>query len=553
MSRRSIFTKVLAPLFVVAVVAVGAGALYWTHFRQTSPKQYDVVVVGAGPGGVAASIQAARMGRTVALLEPTDWIGGQMTAAGVGTMDEGSTAARQSGLYAEFLKKVTNYYHAQDKSVGTCYYNTNAVCVDPQVGQKLLRQMLAAESKNLHVYTDTAVTSVAKQGDTVTGVMAGNTYFASKVVIDADEYGDVLALAGANYRLGNGTASQPNDNGCIQNITYTAVIKQYPKGVPANLRFKQPPPGYNSTVAAHFATYLKQNGYGLTVKPNKTVASNRMPMDMLAYAAYRGYPDTANPANYNAFQQDGHTITRTSLDLGNDYPLTGVLSTKYVSDPKYREQVDCQAKLTTLQLAYYIQHDLGQSNWSIANDEGYDTAYAKAHNCAQLNDYKAFEDNMSQEAYVREARRLVGTETLTGNDMVTSWNRKKYYTSYPDSIAVGYYPMDLHQCNEQDTLESAFDSTQDNLRGGPFEVPMGTLIPEKVDGLLAAEKNISVSRMANGSIREQPIAMDTGQAAGALAALAVEHHEQPRAVQASEVQSALRNAHEITAFNQVHS
>ena len=539
-------------LFVIAiaVVVVLAGAIGRAQLQSTQAQNYDVIVAGAGPGGIAASLQAARMGRHVALLEPTDWIGGQIAAAGVSTMDEGSPLARQSGIYAEFLKAVTTYYHNHGKSVGTCYYNINAVCVDPQVGQTILKQMLAAQP-NIHVFTGTEITSVTKSGNTVTGVVAGGKQFNSKVVIDAGEYGDVLALAGANYRLGNGTASKPSNSGCIQNITYTTVIKQYPKGVPSNLRFSKAPQGYSPAVAAHFATYLKQNGYGLTIKPKATVANNRMPMNMTAFAAYRGLPDLANPANYNAFQQDGHTITRTSLNLGNDYPFTGVLSTKYISDRNYRSQVDCQAKLATLQLVYYIQHDLGQSDWSVANDEGYDTSFAHAHNCASLSGYEAFENNMSQESYVREGRRLVGEKTLTGNEMVASWDRKKFYTTYPDTIAVGYYPMDLHQCNEPNTLESAYDNPKDNLRGGPFEVPMGTLIPEKLDGLLAAEKNISVSRMANGSIREQPIAMDTGQAAGALAALAVQHNEQPRAVQASEVQSALRAAHAITAFSQV--
>jgi hypothetical protein len=190
-----------------------------------------------------------------------------------------------------------------------------------------------------------------------------------------------------------------------------------------------------------------------------------------------------------------------------------------------------------------VQHDLGETNWSVADDEGYDTSYNQQHHCANLQGYETFEDQMSQEPYVREGRRLIGTQTLTGNELVYSWQDKKNTPSYPNSIAVGYYPMDLHECYQQNTLEAALDTASDRratFSGGAFEVPMGVLIPEKVDGLLVAEKNISASRLANGAIREQPIAMNIGQAAGTLAALAVQDKMQPRQVKAQSVQATLK-------------
>src|SRR5690606_16376037 len=60
---------------------------------------YDIVVAGAGTGGWAAAVQAARMGRKVLLLEETDWIGGQMAAAAVTSMDEAGPQVRERGIY----------------------------------------------------------------------------------------------------------------------------------------------------------------------------------------------------------------------------------------------------------------------------------------------------------------------------------------------------------------------------------------------------------------------------------------------------------------------
>lgn len=544
------FMKNRLLLLSIGLLLILASTIFLTRFKlthgstiaaQTSGDHYDIVVVGAGPGGIAASIQAARMGKRVALLEPTDWIGGQMTAAGVGTMDEGSVSARKSGLYKDFVTRVRAYYASKHKSVDTCYYETDSLCVDPQVGQLILRQMLQQAGPNLHVFTNTNVTAVSRQGTVVTGVVASGKTISSKVVIDADEYGDILALSGAAYRLGTGTSGSPNSASCVQSITHTAVMKYYPGGVPASLRFKSPPPGYTPAVANSFAAYLKKNG-----EDNSTTKALRN-LSFKSYAGFRGFPDLANPQNYNVEQKDGHVITRTSLNLGNDFPLDGNLSTKYISDPEYRAEATCRAKLLTVQLMYYIQHDLGETNWSVADDEGYNTPYNRAHRCPNLAGYESFEDQMSVEAYTREGRRLIGENTLTGNELVNAWRDPVHAQRYTNSIAVGYYPMDLHDCHAP--LETAFDSPDDlkqKFTGGAFEVPLGALIPQRVDGLLAAEKNISSSRQANGAIREQPISMDVGQAAGALAALAVQQGRQPRAVPYQDVQRALVTAGVVT-------
>ena len=72
-----------------------------------------------------------------------------------------------------------------------------------------------------------------------------------------------------------------------------------------------------------------------------------------------------------------------------------------------------------------------------------------------------------------------------------------------------------------------------------FSVPLGALVPETVDGLVVADKATSVSNVANGTTRLQPVVLLTGQAAGTLAAMAVRQGREPRAVPVREVQRAL--------------
>lgn len=93
---------------------------------------------------------------------------------------------------------------------------------------------------------------------------------------------------------------------------------------------------------------------------------------------------------------------------------------------------------------------------------------------------------------------------------------------FADAIALGDYGNDLHGCSAEENLEHDLEHDGDRVgdRGlatGPFQIPMGVLIPHEVDGLLLAEKNISQSRLANGATRLQPSTMVVGQASGALA------------------------------------
>jgi hypothetical protein len=143
--------------------------------------------------------------------------------------------------------------------------------------------------------------------------------------------------------------------------------------------------------------------------------------------------------------------------------------------------------------------------------------------------------HLPQHPYVRECRRIIGVQTLTAHDLGRFENAKHVRTS----VAMGDYFMDLDHGKTAHAIEPELDSGELPKGGGPFQVPFEVFIPEKIDGFVPAEKNISQSRIANGATRLQPITMLTGQAAGTIAALAVKQGVQPRALKPIQVQLAL--------------
>lgn len=521
---------------------------------------YDVVVVGAGTGGVMAAIQAARLGVKVALIEETDWIGGQATAAGVASTDGGYYGG--SGLFTEFKNKIINYYQSRGKSPKTCWA---APCYEPSVARQILNEMIAEARKftstsALDVFTLEKVNLVFKNGNKVTGLQTETgKKFMAKIIIDATEYGDVIPLTGARYRVGNSTSDNINHNSCVQDITYTAIIKKYPDGLPIGFYMDKPPgPQNGSSSYAVRREQFKQ----IVKKDGSEGFPIRYPVNFFFHNSYRGIPDSSNFQNYEINFSNPETfrlITKTSVNWANDYPEpipyifsdSFVMPVDYIENPSLRKQINCEAKLKTLQFVYYVQHELGEPLWSIANDEGYAGLYNNQSNsCPNIGpEYKILEKNMPVIPYVREARRIVGLYTLKSSDIKRTIPFSNFYIpakKFPTSVAVGDYGFDQHNCKASSTLELDLDSIKDReeQRGhpGPFAVPFESFIPETIDGFIVAEKNLSASRMAESALRLHPITMNTGQAAGAIAALSVKENVEPRNLDPKKVQKVLLDA-----------
>lgn len=530
------------------VLAVSDPKALETAFDKISD-HYDVVVAGAGTGGIGAALQAARMGASVLLLEETDLLGGQMGNAAVTSMDDGGiwgkNPVRERGIYREFHESAANHYYTLNKDPFTAYrFNLQSEGgYEPRVARAILLGLIAETRQRelpngkqpvLDFAVRTKVSGVKKTDDIVTGVDLEHwsengpeqKSVKCSVLIDATEYGDVIPLTGARYRVGTSTSDAINPDSAVQDHTWVGVIREYPEGIPDELIMKNPPPGYD-TIAKRMKNY-QLYGNAVWGGANRDIKGPRI---WWVYTAWRGMPDSGSLATGELTEQ---RHTQCGLNGGNDYPVSAAT----MEDPAQRAKDELEGINRTLGLIYWFQHELGVP-WAVSQEEDYFSSYnqERMKQRGVREDLLPIAARLPQWPYVRESRRIIGVETLRGEDLYTRDRGDEAAKHWASTVAINDYSFDLH--GTEDHLEDGLDEHDYINATGPFAVPFGVFIPEKIDGFLPAEKNFSQSRLANGATRLQPSTMLNGQAVGAIAATAVNQGVQPRKLNIIDVQSAL--------------
>ena len=139
-------------------------------------------------------------------------------------------------------------------------------------------------------------------------------------------------------------------------------------------------------------------------------------------------------------------------------------------------------------------------------------------------------DGLAKYPYIRESRRIRADFTVLEQHVSKQVREREHKGKGParavqfaDTVGVGLYLyIDIHAT-----------TGGENSRGIgvlPFQIPLGTLIPRRVENLLAACKNIGVTHITNGCFRLHPVEWGIGEAAGALAGFCVAQNTSPRAV-----------------------
>ncbi|MBV9988036.1 MAG: FAD-dependent oxidoreductase [Chitinophagaceae bacterium] len=439
---------------------------------QLKKLQTQVLVVGGGTGGVAAGIQSARTGAQTVIVEQTGWLGGMLTAAGVSCTD--GNAALHSGIWEEFRQALYKHYGTRNLETGW----VSETCFEPHVGDSIFKAWAARET-NLKVYYGWYFDRALKTGNKVTGAAFVNSRgehmeVEAMFTIDATELGDVFASAGAAYDLGTEDSSQsgekiaPGRSAMIQDLTWTATLKNFGKGADKTIPV---PPGYEATRYYCSTSDAPCNGSPYAMNTLKVLDYGKLSVPK------------GSPYKY-MLNWPAH---------GNDCYLN-VVELK----PIEREQEYRKAKDQTLGFIHFLQTKLKQKNIGLAEDE--------------------MDGGMAFIPYNREGRRVRGKVRFNVDHMRAPYDYKLYRTG----IAVGDYPVDHHHGQYPGRPPSIpFPKVP------AFNIPLGALLPERISNLVVCEKGISVSNIANGSTRLQPVVLLTGQAAGLLAATKVLRGEDP--------------------------
>ena len=169
----------------------------------------NVVVYGATPGGISAAIAAARGGQSVAILEPTRWIGGMMTG-GLARSDIGARGEEIiGGLAAEFFERIRVAENARGACPG---WQRCRWLLEPRVAAQIFEEMIS-ESRVI-VERSAQLTDVLKDDATIQSVTTTRGVVSGEIFIDASYEGDLMAMAGIAYHLGRESrrlANPPDD------------------------------------------------------------------------------------------------------------------------------------------------------------------------------------------------------------------------------------------------------------------------------------------------------------------------------------------------------
>lgn len=491
----------------------------------TAQLQADVVIAGGGLGGVAAALACLRNGFTVILTEVTDWLGGQLTSQGVPPDEHPwieTHGAPQS--YRNLRNHIRNYYRQyyplSEKTKNHPQLNpgngaVSRLCHEPAVAEIVIRQFLMPYMSNgqLVLLTEHSAVKATVAGVRVSAVTVKNERSGERILlksgffIDATELGDLLPLTGTAYNTGTESRGQTNE-------------LHAPLSADA---------GNNQAFTMCFAMdYIEGTDHTLSRPEDYGFWSNYIPALQPAWpgkllSLQYAQPQTLQPKELG-FAPDG-SATGSLLNLWNyrriidqknfkegfykgdislvNWPQNDYLRGNIVDvTPQVFKKHVAHAKQLSLSLLYWLQTEAprpGGKGWP---------------GLRLRNDIMGTADGLAKYPYIRESRRIkaqftvleehVGREQRTA---VTGAAQPKA-ADFFDSVGIGYYHIDLHP--------SSGGNNYIDFPSLPFQIPLGALLPEKMENIFPANKNIGTTHITNGCYRLHPVEWSIGEAVGLL-------------------------------------
>ena len=504
-------------------------------------KSTDILIVGGGTGAIGAALAALRLGKRVIMSEETDWIGGQLTAQAV-PPDENPWVDQcgATATYMRFSDGVRDYYRRNypltDKARHTMNLNpgqgnVSRLCHEPRVGLAVIEEMLAPyrSSMRLDILLQHIPVAAETDGDRVLAVTLQDTRTGDQVVVsapyilDATELGDLLELAEVEFVIGAESQAQTGEMHAVegepqpldqQAISWCFAIDHL-EGEDHTI---DKPEDYDFWNAYQADFWPGKQLNWQDVSPITLEVRNRGIFH--SDFSHRRTGEVADFWHFRRILYRGHYpegAFRSDITLVNwpqiDYwlkPLLGVSE-----EAKQRALHECRQ--LSLSALYWMQTEAPRPD-----GKGY------GHPGLRLrHDVVGTTDGLAKYVYVREARRILAEFTAL-EEHVGVQQRAGFESAaqFDDSVGIGSYRIDLHP--------STGLRTYIDISCYPFQIPLGSLIPQRVENLLPACKNLGVTHITNGCYRLHPVEWNIGESAGALAAYCLDRGLTPRAVRNSE-------------------
>ena len=505
----------------------------------------DVAVIGGGVGGCAAALAAARNGMHVILTDETDWLGGQLTSQAVPPDEHAwieSFGCTRS--YREYRDRVRDYYRRnypltedarRRRELNPGNGRVSRLTHEPRVSLAVLEEMLAPFISGGEVIVFLRHKPIAADvaGDTLRSVTlhdlesGQDRTIAAPYFLDATEQGDLLPLAHVEYVTG------------AESIKDTGEPHASPDARPADIQAftycfaMDYLPGEDHTIDKP-TDYAFWRDYVPALKPawsgkllSWTIAD---PIEVAphTYAFDPQYDERHSDGGLWLYRRiaDRRNFTRGAYASDiclvnwpqNDYWLGNLCDVSEEEASRHR----ARAKQLSFSLLYWMQAEAPRADGGI----GWPGLRLRP-------DITGTTDGLAKHPYIRESRRIRAEFTVIEQHVGTDARRKVTASSgdlvaehFPDSVGVGSYRIDLHPASGGDNYI--------DISSLPFEIPMGALIPHRVENLLAAAKNLGVTHITNGCYRLHPVEWNVGESAALLATRAVQLKTPPRRIRSNE-------------------
>ncbi|MDQ3651485.1 MAG: FAD-dependent oxidoreductase [Acidobacteriota bacterium] len=503
---------------------------------MTGEQKTSVLIVGGGVGGCAAALACARAGYETIMTEESDWIGGQLTSQAV-PPDEHGWIERFgcTRSYRRFRDGVRDYYRqhyplTEEARAGKFLNPGNGwvspLCHEPRVALAVLESMLAPyiNQGSVTLLTEHCAVAADTVGDAVRAVTVrssqtgdDHTIHAS-YFLDATELGNLLALTkaefvtGAESRVETGEPNAPveADPANAQAFSMCFAVSHHD--------------GEEHTIERpHDYDFWREFVPQLTPPWTGRLFSWTMPHPRTMQPhTYRFDPHRESSKAFSGLWSYRRILDRANFQSGSfnsDISLINVPMLDYLlgdlctaTEQERIAHIE-RAKQQSLSFLYWMQTAAPRPD----GGTGFPGLRLR-------EDVTGSRDGLAKMPYIRESRRIRAEFTIREQHVAADAQpgRANRAEQFQDSVGIGYYRIDLHPSTGGDNYI--------DVASLPFQIPLGALIPVRMENLLPACKNIGTTHITNGCYRLHPVEWNIGEAAGALAAFCLEHQTTPRAV-----------------------